>query len=331
MSRPHAHRHALWRLLCAAALCALVSVAGHAAADYPDRPLRFIVPFAPGGGNDTVARLVGQRLTAILGQPVVVDNRAGAGGIVGAELAAKAAPDGYTLFLGGVGSHAINPNLHEHLSYDPIRDFAPVSLLASAPMVLVVHPSVKATSVAELIALARANPGKLNYASNGNGSSSHLAAVMFDSMAGVDMVHIPYKGLSPALTDLLAGQVQVMFSSVVAILPHIQAGKLRALAVSGNRRLSLLPDLPTIAEAGVPGYQASSWYGILAPAGTPKDVVAKLNAAILRVLAEPDVKKAFASEGADPVGNSPEAFALFIAAEKDRLGTLIRQSKIHLQ
>jgi tripartite-type tricarboxylate transporter receptor subunit TctC len=323
-----AHRNASWILLRSLLFAALACATGFAAAEYPERPLRLIVPFAPGGGNDTVARLVGQRLTAILGQPVVVDNRAGAGGVLGAELAAKAPPDGYTLFLGGVGSHAINPNLHEHLSYDPIRDFAPVSLLASAPLVLVVHPSVKATSVAELIALARANPGKINYASNGNGSSSHLAAVMFDSMAGVDMVHIPYKGLSPALSDLLAGQVQVMFSSVVAILPHIQSGRLRALAISGNRRLSLLPDLPTIAEAGVAGYQTSSWYGILAPAGTPKDIVAKLNAAIVKVLSEPEVKKALASEGADPVGNSPEAFALFIAAEKDRLGTLIRQSKI---
>src|SRR4051794_13766174 len=209
-----------------------------AAPDFPNKPIRLIVPFAPGGGNDTVARLIGQGLSGNLGQPVVIDNRAGAGGVVGAELAARAAPDGYTLFLGGVGSHAINPSLHERLSYDPVKDFAPVSLLASAPLLLVVHPSVPATSVRELVALAHAKPGQLNYASNGEGSSSHLAAVMFDSMTGSDMVHVPYKGLSPALTDLLSGQVQLMFSSVVAILPHIQAGKLKVLAVSGTRRLS---------------------------------------------------------------------------------------------
>jgi tripartite-type tricarboxylate transporter receptor subunit TctC len=301
------------------------------AAAYPDHPIRLIVPFTPGGGNDTVARLVSHGLAAELGQPMVVDNRAGAGGIVGAEAAARAPADGYTLFLGGVGSHAINPNLHEHLPYDPITDFAPISLIASAPLILVVHPSVPAHSVQELVALARAQPGRLNYASNGNGSSSHLAAVMFASLAGVDMVHVPYKGLGPALTDLLSGQVQLMFSSVVAIVPHVKAGKLRALAVSSTERLSLLPDLPTVAEAGVPGYQASSWYGILAPAGTPAEIVRRLNAALVKVIAQPDVRAALAKEGADPVGNSPEAFGAFIQAEKQRLGNLIRQAKVPMQ
>ena len=315
------------------AACALfvLAGAGAAAADFPTRPLRLIVPFAPGGGNDTVARLVGQGLSTELGQPVVVDNRPGAGGIVGAEAAAKAAPDGYTLFLGGVGSHAINPNLHASLSYDPVKDFAPISLIASAPLVLVVHPSVPATSVRELVALAKAQPGKLNYASNGNGSSSHLAAVMFASMTGVDMVHVPYKGLSPALSDLLSGQVQLMFSSVVAIVPHVKAGKLRALAVSSRERLSLLPDLPTIAESGVPGYQTSSWYGILAPAGTPPDVVAKLNAALVKVVSQPEVRQALAQEGADPVGNSPAAFGAFIQSERQRLGDVIRTAKVPMQ
>src|SRR5262249_38236591 len=211
----------------------------------------------------------------------VIDNRPGAGGVLGAELAAKAAPDGYTLFLGGVGSHALNPNLIEKLPYDPIRDFAPVVLLAQAPLVLVVHPSVPARNVAEFIAYARKNPGKLNFASNGNGTSSQLAAVMFARMAGVDMVHVPYKGLSPALTDLLSGQVQLMFSSVVAILPHIKAGKLRGLAVTGTKRLPSLPELPTVAESGFPGYEASSWYGILPPARTPRAVVARIHPEIL--------------------------------------------------
>ena len=319
-------RRARWLAVVLALVCA------HAlAADYPSRPIRLIVPFAPGGGNDTVARLVGQKLEAELGQPVVIDNRAGAGGIVGAEAAARAAPDGYTLFLGGVGSHAINPNLHANLTYDPIKDFQPISLIAAAPLVLVVHPSVPAHSAQELVALAKAQPGKLNYASNGNGSSSHLAAAMFATMTGTEMVHVPYKGLAPALTDLLSGQVQLMFSSVVAILPHVKAGKLRALAVSSARRMPLLPDLPTIAEAGVPGYQSSSWYGILAPAGTPPDVVARLNAALVKIVAEPDVKQALAQEGAEPVGNSPQAFGAFIQAEKQRLGDVIRTARIPMQ
>lgn len=309
----------------------LLASAHVSAASYPDHPIRLIVPFAAGGGNDTVARLVSQGLAAELGQPVVVDNRPGAGGVVGAEVAARAPADGYTLFLGGVGSHAINPNLHEHLPYDPIKDFAPISLIASAPLILVVHPSVPAHSVQELIALAKAQPGRLNYASNGNGSSSHLAAVMFASLTGVDMVHVPYKGLAPALTDLLSGQVQLMFSSVVAILPHVKAGKLRALAVSSKERLSLLPDLPTVAEAGVPGYQSSSWYGILAPAGTSPAVVTQLNAALVKVIAQPEVRAALAKEGADPVGNSPAAFGAFIAAEKQRLGDLIRHANVPMQ
>jgi tripartite-type tricarboxylate transporter receptor subunit TctC len=313
-----------------AAIAAFLSFPA-AAQSYPSKPIRLIVPFAAGGGNDNVARLVGKRLADGLGQPVLVDNRPGAGGVVGAELAAKSAPDGYTLFLGGVGSHAINPNLHEKLPYDPIKDFAPVALLAQAPLVLVVHPSVPANSVAELTAYARAHPGKLNFASNGNGSSSQLAAVMFDSMAGVEMVHVPYKGLSPALADLLSGQVQLMFSSVVAILPHIKAGKLRGLAVTGAKRLASLPELPTIAESGLPGYEASSWYGILAPAGTPRDIVMKLNAGLAKALEQPEVRNSLLAEGAEPVGGSPEAFAAHIRAEKERLGKLIRDAKIRLE
>src|SRR5207249_4394377 len=301
------------------------------AQSYPAKPIRLIVPFAAGGGNDNVARLVGKHLSDSLGQQLVIDNRPGAGGVLGAELAAKAAPDGYTLFLGGVGSHAINPNLNDHLPYDPIRDFAPVVLLASAPLVLVVHPSVPADSIKALVALARSRPGQLNYASNGNGSSSHLAAVMFDSMTGVDMVHVPYKGLSPALTDLLSGRVQLMFSSVVAILPHIKAGKLRGLAVTGSRRLASMPNLPTIAESGLPGYEASSWYGVLAPAGTPREIVARLNSELVKALAQPEVRTSLLAEGAEPIGGTPEQFAAHIHSEKERLGKLIRDAKIRLE
>src|SRR5258706_2626520 len=262
-----------------AALAGFVAAfAAGAFAQYPAKPIRLIVPFAAGGGNDNVARLVGRRLADSFGHPVLINSRPGAGGVLVAELAAKSAPDGYTLYLGGVGSHAIIPNLHERLPYDPVRDFSPIVLLASVPLVLVVHPSVATGSIREFIALARSKPGQFNYASNGNGSSSHLAAVMFDAMAGVSMVHVPYKGLSPALTDLLSGRVQLMFSSVVAILPHIKSGKLRGLALTGNRRLPSMPDLPTIAESGLPGYEASSWYGVLAPAGTPREIVARLNA-----------------------------------------------------
>jgi tripartite-type tricarboxylate transporter receptor subunit TctC len=298
---------------------------------YPSKPIRLIIPFAAGGGNDNVARLVGKSLSDSLGQPLVIDNRPGAGGVLGGELAAKAAPDGYTLFLGGVGSHAVNPNLNANLPYDPIRDFAPVVLLASAPLVLVVHPSVPADSFRAFVALARASPGRLNYASNGNGSSSHLAAVMFDSMTGADMVHVPYKGLSPALTDLLSGRVQLMFSSVVAILPHIRAGKLRGLAVTGAKRMPSMPELPTIAESGLPGFEASSWYGVLAPAGTPREIVVKLNAEFVKALAQPEVRTSLLADGAEPIGGTPEQFAAYIGSEKERLGKLIREAKIRLE
>ena len=297
---------------------------------YPNKPIRLVVPFAPGGGNDTVARTVGEQVSHILGQAVVVENRAGAGGTIGAETVARAAPDGYTLFLGGVGSLAINPNMRKNLSYDPIKDFAPITLLAQAPLVLVVSPALKVHTVKELIALAKSQPGKIDYASNGNGSSSHLAALMFTSMADVNMLHIPYKGLSPALTGLLSGEVPTMFSSVVAILPHIQNGKLIALGVTGSTRLAALPNVPTIAQAGLTGYETSSWYGILAPAGTPRDIVLKLNKALNQALQAPDVKTRLANEGAETVGGTPEQFAAYIKQEKEQLGKVIAKSGIQL-
>src|SRR3954465_8614334 len=253
-----------------------------ASAQYPTKPIHLIVPFPPGGGNDTVARAIAQQISPELGQPVVIDNRPGAGGSVGAELAAKAPADGYTLFLAGVGSHVVNPNLHARLGYDPVRDFTPITLLASAPSGLVVNPAVPARTVAEFTAYARANPGKLNYASNGNGSAAQLAAAMYESMAGGKMVHVPYKGIAPAMTDLMSGEVQLMFGTIVALVPHIQSGKLRALAVTSTKRSALLPDVPTLAESGLPDYQAGSWYGILAPAGTAREIIDRLHGAIVK-------------------------------------------------
>jgi tripartite-type tricarboxylate transporter receptor subunit TctC len=301
------------------------------AQDYPRKPVRLIVPFAPGGGNDAVARTIAQQMSASLGQQIVIDNRSGAGGVVGAELAAKAPPDGYTLFLGGVGSLAVNPNLHARLPYDPLKDFAPITLIASAPSVLVVHPSVPARTLAEFTALARANPGKLNYASNGNGSSAQLAAVMYEAFAGVQLMHVPYKGLSPALVDLLSGEVQAMFSSIVAIGPHIQSGKLRPLAVTGKKRASPLPGVPTIAESGYPDYEAGSWYGLLAPAGTPREIVARLQGDAVKALEQPEVRGRLAGEGAEPIGSTPEEFAAYIRSELARMGRLIRDAHIHIE
>jgi tripartite-type tricarboxylate transporter receptor subunit TctC len=312
------------------ACCALVALPAYAQ-DYPRRPVRLVVPFPPGGGNDIVARAVAQELGKSLGQQFVVDNRAGAGGAIGAELAARSPADGYTLFLGGVGSHVVNPSLHAKLSYDPIRDFAPVTLIASAPSVLVVNPSLQATSIAEFTALAKANPGKLNYASNGNGSSAQLAAVLYESMAGVRMVHVPYKGVAPALVDLMSGEVQLMFGTLVAILPHIKAGRLRALAVTGRNRSALLPEVPTLAESGLPGYEAGSWYGILAPAGTPGAIVARLNAEINAAIRQPEVRERLAAEGAEVLGGTPADFASHIKAELSRMGKLMREAGIRME
>jgi len=295
------------------------------------RAIRLMVPFSAGGGNDTVARAIAQQLSVGLGRQVYVDNRPGAGGVVGAEAAAKSPPDGNTLFLGGVGSHAVNPNLHARLPYDPVKDFVPIVLIASAPSVLVVHTAVPARTIQEFAALAKAQPGKLNYASNGNGSSAQLAAVMFETMAGVRMVHVPYKGLAPVLSDLLSGQVQLMFSSMVAIVPHIKSGRLHALAVTGRQRSPLLPEVPTIAESGWPGYEAGSWYGLLAPAGTPREMVMRINAQTVKALNLPAVREHLASEGAEPIGGTPEEFAAHIKTEIARMGKVIRDGHIQME
>jgi len=298
---------------------------------YPAKPIQLIVPFPPGGGNDTVARAIAQQAGPALGQAIVVDNRPGAGGIIGADAAARAAPDGYTLFLGGVGSHAVNPNLHAKLSYDPVKDFAPITLVASAPSVLVVTPSLPVRTIAEFAAYARANPGKLNYASNGNGSSSHVAALLYETMSGVKMTHIPYKGVGPAMTDLMTGRVELMFNSIVAILPHIQAGKLRALAVTSSKRSALLPEVPTVAESGLPGYEAGSWYGILAPAGTPPAIIDRLHKEIVKSLKDPEVAKRLAGEGAEVIGSTPQEFAAHIKAELARMREAVRAGGLRVE
>jgi tripartite-type tricarboxylate transporter receptor subunit TctC len=303
--------------------------AGTASAQsWPTKPLRLVVPFAPGGGNDTIARAIGSQISGPLGQAVVIENKAGAGGVVGAVDVARSAPDGYTLFLGGVGSHAVNPSLIPNIPYDAVKDFAPVSLIASAPSVLVVAPSMNARTVPELTKLLKANPGKYNYATNGNGSSSHLATLLYMSLAGVQIEHVPYKGFAPALADILGGQVQIMMNSIVALVPQIKAGKVRALAVSSKTRSPLLPDLPTMAEAGVAGYEAGSWYGILVPAGTPAPVIQRLNTEIVKAVRSPEVRERLASEGADPIGSTPQEFADHIKAEMGRLGKVIREAKL---
>jgi len=318
------------RSLSALLLC-VATLAQAQSPGYPSKPIHLIVPFPPGGGNDTVARAIAQQISPELGQPVVIDNKPGAGGSVGAELAAKAPADGYTLFLAGVGSHVVNPNVHKKLGYDPLKDFAPITLIASAPSVLVVNPKVPAQNIAEFTAYARANPGKLNYASNGTGSAAQLAAAMYETMAGVKMVHVPYKGIAPALTDLLGGEVQLMFGTVVALVPHIQAGKLRPLAVTSRTRSALLPEVPTLAESGLPDYQAGSWYGIMAPAGTPREVIERLHEAMVKALKQPAVAKRLAAEGAVVIGSTPEEFGAHIKAELARVGNVVRAAGIHIE
>jgi tripartite-type tricarboxylate transporter receptor subunit TctC len=309
-----------------AGLCLGVLASLAWAQSYPAKPIRLVVPFPAGGTTDILARAVAQRLTDDWGQPVVVDNRPGAGGNIGTELVAKAAPDGYTLEMGTVGTHAINASLYAKLPYDPVKDFAPVILVAGVPNVLVVNPAVPATTLQELIAYAKANPGKLNFASPGNGTSGHLCGELFKVMAGVQMAHVPYKGSAPALHDLIGGQVQLMFDNLPSALPQIKAGKLRALAVTSTTRAPALPDVPTLAEAGVPGYAAASWFGLFAPAGTPPAVVAKVNTAVAHWLASPEAKEKLLAAGADPAGGSPEDFARHVAAEATKWAKVVRES-----
>ncbi len=298
------------------------------AQNYPAKPIRLIVPFPPGGGNDIMARTIGQKLTEATGQQVVIDNRGGAGGNIGAETAARAVADGYTLFLGGVGSHGTNPGLQAKLPYDPVRDFAPITLIALAPLIVVAHPSLPVKSIAELIQYAKARPGQLNFASSGTGSIAHLAPEMLNAMAKIQITHIPYKGTGPALVDLLGGQVQLMMNSAVSMLPQVRGGKLRALAATGARRLAALPDLPTVAESGVPGYEAASWYGILAPAKTARPIIDRLNREIVAIVRLPELRDRLIAEGAEPAGNTPDEFAAYIKRELARWAAVIKNAGI---
>ena len=305
----------------------VIAAASAQAQTYPTKAIRLLVPQAPGGGNDTMARMIGQKLTLTLKQQFAIDNRAGAGGMIAAELAAKAPPDGYTLLLANVATMAIIPNVQKKPPYDPLKDFEPISLIAQAPLLVVVHPSLPVKSMKDLIALAKAKPGQVNYASNGIGSSTHLATELFVMMAGIKLTHVPYKGLSPALTDVLSGPVPLMFSSAVAMMPHVKAGKLRAIGTTAAKRSSSQPEIPTVAEAaGLKDYEAGSWYGLAAPAGTPRAIVDLLNRETVAAMKLPDIIERLSFEGVIPVGNSPEEFAAYIRKEHARIGRVIRAS-----
>jgi tripartite-type tricarboxylate transporter receptor subunit TctC len=305
------------------------SLVGHAqnlSAGYPDRPITLIVPYAPGGGNDVLARAVAEPMGKSLGQPLVIENRGGAGGSVGTRQVAKAAPDGYTLGLGGTGTLAIDPTLYANAGYDPRKDFAPVGLIATSPLIILVNQSVPAHNVHELIALAKAQPGKLNYASAGVGSGIHLGTVLFAEAAGIEITHIPYKGSGPALTDLLGGHVQIYFSSLPPAIGLVKEGKLRALGVTGLKRSASFPDVPTVAEQGLPAFEAVLHYGIVAPAGTPRLIIDKLNVALRAALGDPKVHGHIATEGAEPLPTSPEEYAADIDREETKWSVLVKKS-----
>ena len=326
MRSPFIHAAALATL---AATCASAAMAqSGTATKYPDKALRLIVPFPPGAGVDIVTRAVSGRLGEALGQQLIVDNRAGAGGIVGAEVAAKAPPDGYTLFMATAGILTVIPHMNSKAPYSVERDFIPVSLVASVPSMLVVHPSMPVKTVKDLIALARAKPGAINYASTGNGTLPHLAAEFFKTQAKVDMVHVPYKGSAPATTDLLGGQVQVFFGNVLSVIGQVRDRRLRALAVTSLQRQNVAPEVPTMVESGFPGFEAGTWFGLLVPAGTPRDIVARLHTDIARVTRLPDVQKQLEGQGATTIGNTPEQFAAYIKSESAKWAKVLAVSGV---
>ena len=297
-----------------------------AAQDYPNRPIRLIIPFAPGGTNDVIGRLMAAKLGEMLGQQVIADNRAGAGGTLGIELVVKTPPDGYNLVIGNIATLAINPTLYPKLSYDPLRDLQPVTLIAKVPQVLVAHPSLPAKNARELIALAKTRPGELAYGSGGNGSGAHVSGEMLKMLAHISLTHIPYKGVGPAQIDLLAGQIQLVFGGVPSVAPYVKSGRLRALGITGARRVVTFPEVPTIAESGVANYEVTMWYGVLAAAGTPQAVVMKLHGAVNRALRTPDLNERLLAEGSEPSGILPEEFTAFIKSELTRWAPVIRAS-----
>jgi len=304
-----------------------IALAGTAEAqDYPARPITLVVPYAAGGGNDVMARIVADKMSKSLGQQIVIENKGGAGGSIATRQVAKAAPDGYTLGLGGTGTLAINPTLYRNVGYDPRKDFAPVGLIATSALVVLVHPGIAAKSIAELIALAKREPGSLNYASAGSGSGIHLGSELLAHMAGIKLTHIPYKGSSPALTDLLGGHVAIYLSSLPPAIALVREGKVRALAVTGATRSPIFPDLPTVAEAALPGYEAVLHYGIVAPAGTPQPIIEKLNAAMRAALAEDDVRARIVADGAEPVLTTPAEYAADIDAEETKWSAIVKMS-----
>lgn len=315
----------------AAAVATTLSLPVFAAAPYPTKPIRIIVAYTPAGATDILARTVGQKLSESWGQPVIIDNRAGAAGNIGTEVAAKATPDGYTLIMGTAGTHGINVSLYRKLNWHPVTDFAPVSLVAMVPNIMVINNALPFKNVRELIAHAKANPGKLSYGSPGNGSTAHLSMELFKSMTGINLVHIPYKGSAGVLADVMGGQIAVTIDNMPPYLPQVKAGKIRALAVSPAKRSSAVPELPTIAEAGVPGYESGAWFGLLAPAGTPKDIVSKLSNETARILKQPDVNKRVSELGAEPVGSTPEEFAALIKAEIAKWAKVIKDANVELQ
>ena len=313
-------------------LAALVATATPLATaqTFPVKPVRFVVPFAPGGGTDLLARAIGQRLTDVLGQPVVVDNRGGAGGAIGADLVAKAAPDGYTIVLGSPGPLTINPNLRASIPYS-LKDFAPITLATISPFVLVVNPALGVASVKDLISLARSKPGALNFGSGGNGSVAHLAGEQFKALAGVQITHVPYKGSNPSIIDLIGGQLQLVIDNLPVLVLHVRSGRLKALALGTRKRSALLPEVPTMIEAGVPGYEASTAFGVLAPAGTPRAIIARLSREIVTILRAPDLIERFAGLGLEAVGSSPEEYAEHLRAELAQYGKLIKSIGLKLE
>ena len=297
---------------------------------FPSKPIRWIVPFPPGGAADIISRAIGRKLSEAWGQQIVIDNRPGAGGNVGTEIAARAAPDGHTVIV-VPATFTTSPSLYRNLPFDPVKDFTPVTLISSSPLILVVHPSLPVTSVKQLITLARARPGQINYASSGVGASAHLAAELLKAMAGVDVVHVPYKGQPPAMIDLVSGQVQMMFPNLPVVLPHVKAGKLRPLAVTTTKRAALMPEIPTMVESGLPGFEVTQWTGLVVPAGVPKPVITALHGKVVRVLGQPDVRRTLSNQGFEPVGNTPEQFSTYIRAEMEKWGKVIKEAGIRAE